>query len=156
MGMEFDFSKLQPMDILDLAIYAEEEAKTHYETLASWAAGQSTGEVVSFLKRMAELEAAHRETVHKLRQRRFGDTPANFTENVAWDIETPNYDEVPETMTIRQALEIARDSEVKAYEYYTQAKEYFDDDESLEVLETLRKAELNHKRMIEEELAKLP
>jgi len=155
MGMEFDFSKLDPMDILDMAVYAEEEARSHYETLASWAAGHSNEEVVAFLERMAELEAAHRDTVAKLRQRRFGDTPANFTENLAWDIETPDYDKVPDTMTVRQALELARDSEVKAYQYYTQAKEYFSDNESLEVLETLRKAELNHKRMIEDELAKL-
>ena len=155
MGMDFDFSKLEPMDILDMAVYAEEEARSHYETLASWAKGQGTGEVVAFLERMAELEAAHRDTVSRLRRRKFGDAPANFTENIAWDIETPDYDKVPDTMTIRQALELARDSEVKAYEYYTQAKEYFSDEESLEVLETLAKAEINHKRMIEDEIAKL-
>ncbi len=155
MGMQFDFSKLTPMDILDMAVYAEEEARAHYETLASWAADISKKDVVTFLERMAELEATHRDTVARLRKRNFGDAPANFTENLAWNIEAPDYDKIPEAMSVRQALELARDSEVKAYEYYTQAKEYFTDHESLEVLETLAKAEFNHKRLLDTEIAKL-
>ena len=35
MGLDMDFSKLKPQDVLDLAIFAEEEAYEQYEYLAS-------------------------------------------------------------------------------------------------------------------------
>ena len=34
--IEFDFSKLAPRDVLDLAIYVEEEAEGHYEQMTGW------------------------------------------------------------------------------------------------------------------------
>ncbi len=155
MGMQLDFSMLKPMDILDLAISVEEEARAHYEQLASWAESRGGGPVVDFLHRMAGLEELHRSQLAELRQKRFGDTPRNYTENLAWDVESPDYDSVGPGMTLKQALELARDAEMRAYEYYTEAGEYLNDPEALELIARLRDSELDHKRLLEEQIARL-
>jgi rubrerythrin len=155
MGMDFDFSKLQPMDILDLAIFVEEEAEAHYEQLAAWAKGRSDARVVEFLTKMAEREALHREQIRELRQRTFGESAPNFTKNVAWEVESPDYEKVPSDMDIREALELARQAEIRAHDYYQGAQEYFTDEESVELLESLRLAELEHRRLLEKEIARI-
>jgi rubrerythrin len=155
MGMDFDFSKLQPMDILDLAIFVEEEAESNYEQLSSWAQNWSEDRVVEFFNTMAGREALHRKQIRELRQSKFGETAPNFTENVAWEVESPNYDKVGDDMSLREALELARQSEINAHDYYQKAQEYFSDEESLELLENLRLAELEHRRLLEKEIARL-
>jgi rubrerythrin len=139
MGMEFDFSMLQPMDILDMAIWVEAEAEGHYEQLASWAEGSADPQVVKFLTRMAGLEALHRQQIQELRQRKFGD----------------DYDKVYDNMSMRQALEIALEAEGKAHDYYAGAQEYISDSEALTLLEGLRKAELEHQRLLRDEISRL-
>jgi len=153
--MDFDFSMLQPMDILDLAIYVEEEAEAHYEQLASWAQGKSDAQVVEFLNKMAEREALHRHQIQELRRRKFDDTPPNFSANIAWEVESPDYDKVRDEMDILQALKLALLSEVNAHDYYEQAQEYLSDDESLKLVEGLRLSELEHQRLLEKEIARL-
>ena len=153
--MDFDFSMLQPMDILDLAIYVEEEAEAHYEQLASWAQGKSDAQVVEFLHKMAEREALHRNQIQELRRRKFDDTPPNFSENIAWEVESPDYDKVRDEMDILQALGLALQSEVNAHDYYEKAQEFLSDDESLKLVEGLRLSELEHQRLLEKEIARL-
>ncbi len=155
MGMDFDFSKLQPIDILDLAIFVEEEAEAHYEQLAAWAESRSDARVVEFLTTMAEREALHRDQIRELRWRKFGDRAPKFTENLAWEVEAPDYDKVPNDMNIREALELARQSEIKAHDYYQGAQEYFTDEESVELLESLRLSELEHRHLLEKEISRL-
>lgn len=155
MGMDFDFSMLKPMDILDLAIFVEEEAQEHYEQLASWVKDPSDPKVPAFLAKMAGLEALHRRQLAELREKKFGSTPANYSSNIAWEVEMPDYEKLGDTLSLAQALELAVDSEERAYQYYTEAKEYFSDEESLDLLEKLRLSELEHKRMLEEEIARL-
>lgn len=155
MGMDFDFSMLKPMDILDLAIYVEEEAKEHYEQLAAWVHDPSDEKVLSFLKRMAGLEELHRSQLAELREKKFGSTPPNYTSNIAWEVEMPDYEKMGDTLSLPQALEMAVESEDRACHYYTEAKDYFSDEESLDLLEKLRMSELDHKRMLEEEIARL-
>lgn len=155
MGMEFDFSMLQPMDILDMAIWVEAEAEGHYEQLASWAEGSADPKVVKFLVRMAGLEALHRQQIQELRQRKFGEAPPNFTENIAWEVEAPDYEKVCDNMSMRQALEIALEAEGKAHDYYAGAQEYITDSEALALLEGLRKAELEHQRLLRDEISRL-
>ena len=153
--MTLDFSMLKPMDILDLAIYVEQEARAHYEQLAAWAEAEGGGPVVDFLHRMAGLEELHRSQLEELRKKKFGDTPPNYTENLAWDVESPDYDSAGPGMTLRQALELARDAEVRAYEYYSEAAGYLSDPEALELIGKLRDSELDHKRLLEEQIARL-
>jgi len=155
MGMDFDFSMLKPMDILDLAIFVEDEAEAHYQQLAGWAVERSDPQVVAFLHKMAGMEALHRQQIQDLRVRKFGDTPPNFTENIAWEVEAPDYDKVQGEMDIRQALELAVEAEVRAHDYYQHAQDYLSDDDSLQLLEGLRKSELEHQRLLGEEIARL-
>lgn len=155
MGMEFDFSKLNPVDILDMAIWIEIEAEGHYNQLASWAEGHSPEEVVRFLHRMAGLEVLHRKQIKALRHKVFSDAPSNVNEMIAWEVEAPDYDKVCDTMSMRQALEIALEAEIRAHDYYQQAQDYFTDDETLELLEGLREAELDHQRMLRQEIDRL-
>lgn len=155
MGMDFDFSMLKPMDILDLAIYVEEEAQEHYEQLASWVQDPADDRVLSFLKRMAGLEALHRQQIMELREKKFGPTPPNYTSNVAWEVEMPDYDKFGESMTLVQAMEMALESEDRAYRYYNEAIGYFTDEESIQLLERLRNSEVDHKRMVQEEIDRL-
>ena len=107
MAVEFDFSKLDPMDVLDLACYIEREAAENYEQLAAWAEKNSPG-AASFFQRMARLESQHDSQIEERRRALFGDLPSRYTDSAPWEVEVPNYDEDfvsdPQTVTILEGL----------------------------------------------------
>ncbi len=154
MGLDFDFSMLDAMDILDLAVFVEDEAAENYDQLATWSENHETG-VSDFFKRMCKLEQLHRSQIAERRREFFGDTPAKYTSNIAWEVEVVDYDKIGGTLTLREALDLAMSVEVRAEQYYEGALEFVSDEQTVKLLEDLRDSEKEHQRLLQEELDKI-
>lgn len=153
MGLEFDFSKLDAMDILDIATYVEREAEANYQELGVWCRATAP-EAEAFFKRMAGWEARHGDQLVERRKELFGDTPVRLTDSGAWQIETPDYDKVGSEMTLMEALHVALEAEKTAERYYAAAIEYLSDPETIAMLDELRESEIQHQEMLKTEMAK--
>ncbi len=155
MALELDFSKLSGTDILDMAIAIEDEAQLYYEQLADWVKKGTNGEAADFFNRMATREERHRLQIVAQRERLYGDAPASNAAKVSWAVEAPDYDAVPNDISLRQAFEVAMDAETRAEAFYAGALDYAADDTLADLFEGLRLAEAEHKRLLEEEMARL-
>ncbi len=156
MGLDMDFSKLQPQDVLDLAIFAEEEAYEQYEYLANAMESQGNGEIGGFFHRMAGREQLHRQQIAERREALYPVAPANLANRALWGVEAP-YDAVASAgMTRADAFRLAMAAEKKAEAYYAAAMEQAIPDEVTQLFEGLRQSEVEHQRMLELEMAKRP
>ncbi len=155
MALELDFSKLSGTEILDMAIAIEDEAQLYYEQLADWVKKGTNGEAADFFNRMATREERHRLQIVAQRERLYGDAPASNAAKVSWAVEAPDYDAVPNDISLRQAFEVAMDAETRAEAFYAGALDYAADDTLADLFEGLRLAEAEHKRLLEEEMARL-
>ncbi len=151
-----DFTALSLRDALDLGILIEEEAAERYRELASQMQLHHTAEAAAFFRFMVGNEEAHRAQLAGQRSTLFGNEPATVTRAMLWDVEAPEYDEVRASMTQRQALEVARRSEEKAFEFFVTALPSVSDPKVKRLLEDLRDEEVEHKRLLDVQLAKLP
>lgn len=156
MDVNVDFSTLTLMDALDLAILIEEEAKERYEEFADQMEVHHTSEAAEFYRFMALNETKHGEELSVRRKQMFGDTPRKVTRAVIWDVEAPEYDKARAFMTPRQALEVAMESETKAYEFFEKALEHVSDAGVREIFKELLAEEEHHKDLVRQEMAKLP
>lgn len=154
MTIDLDFSKLSGTDVLDIAIAIEDEAQLYYEQLAGWV-GDDSPEVVDLFKRMAVREKRHHDQIVALRKRLFGDAPRSNAAKVSWAVEEPDVYRVPDDVTLRQAFEVAMESETRAHDFYAGALEYATDATVTELFEGLRQAEAEHQRLLQEEMERL-
>ena len=156
MTINLDFSKLEAPDILDLAIFAEQEAKEHYEQIEGWMRSAGNTEAADFFQRMAQLELSHKQTIEARRNAKYPDAPRRYTETLAWEVETPDYSALDvSNLTLAQAFDAAIGSEDKAAEYYKEAVRYVDDEEIVALFQELAQAEVGHRNMLEAERRKL-
>ena len=153
MTIQVDFSKLRANDALDMAIAIEDEGSYYYEQLADWI-GDSNPEVSDFFRRMSVRERRHHEQVVALREKLFAGKPSSHAEKVSWGVEAPDFDSVPNDITLRQAFDVAMESETRAHDFYASAIEYAADDQIAELFEGLRASEAEHQRLLKEEMAK--
>lgn len=153
MTIELDFSKLRGPDVLDMAIAIEDEATIYYEQLADWVSNDKP-EVANFFNRMAVREKRHHDQIVAQRERLFPDATKSHADKVSWAVEAPDYDAVPNDVTLRQAFDVAMDAETRAYDFYDGALDYASDDKVAELFEGLRQAEAEHQRMLKDEMAK--
>ena len=153
MGVAFDFSKLDGMDVLDLACFFEREAARTYEQLASWAEQNSPG-AAKFFERMARLENAHDSQIEERRRELFGDRPARYSDAAPWEVEVPDFEKVGPTFTLEQAYALALGAEERAEAYFRQAIDYISDPQAVEILENLAEEELEHQRLLKDEMAR--
>jgi rubrerythrin len=153
MTIKLDFSKLSGTDVLDMAIAIEDEAQLYYEQLAGWV-GDDKAEVEDFFNRMAVREKRHHDQIVALRKTLYGDAPKSHAADVSWSVEEPDVYKVPDDVTLRQAFEVAMESETRAHDFYAEAIEYAADDEIAKLFEALRQAEAEHKRLLREEMGK--
>ena len=151
MGIIFDYSKLDAMDILDLACFFEQEAAETYRQLASWAENNSP-DAAKFFERMARLESQHDSQIEERRIALFGDRPARYTDAGAWEVEMPDFEKVNTEFTLEQAYQLALGAEKRAEAYFRQAIDYISDPESLRILESLADEELEHQRLLLREM----
>ena len=155
MAVDLDFSKLSAMDVLDLAIYVENEAEDNYEELVSWMKRQGNEEAAAFFKRMAGLEELHRQQISAVRVQLFGEAAPTTTNSHAWEVETPDFDAIAPDVSLVAAYELAIGAETKAHDYYAGALEYATEPRMVKLLEHLRDAELKHKALLEKEMGDL-
>jgi len=154
MALQVDFSRLDAQDVLDIAIQVEQEAEDNYQQLATWLAADGNEEVANFFKKMAGFEAKHREQLAAQRKALFADAPPRHSESAAWEVEQPAYEAISHAVTLDQAFELAMDAERRAGDYYGEALEYASDPQVIELFEGLKKAELDHLRMLREQRAR--
>jgi rubrerythrin len=150
MAHDIDFSSLTVRDALDLAVFIEQEAKERYEDFAAQMETHHTPEAARFFRHMAANELKHAEKITDKRTARFGDEPVTVDRNMLFDVEAPEFDQARAFMKVRQALEVALDSETKAFEFYEGALDAVEDDDLQELFAWLRDEEVAHQRMVRE------
>jgi erythrin-vacuolar iron transport family protein len=151
-----DFASLSLQDALDLAILIEEEAQERYEEFSESLSVHHTPDASHFFALMAGNEAKHGAELRKRREVIFGDAPVRVSRAMLWDVEAPGYDEPRIYMTVRQAMEVALASEVKAYDFFDAALDHITNTDVRVLFEELRAEEVEHQEMVKEVMARVP
>lgn len=153
MSTRLDLSKLSLMDALDLAMLIEEEAYQRYKAFADQAGGSENG---FFFASMAENEAKHGQELMARRKTLFGTTQPRVSLTDLFDVEAPDQGAPRRTMSLLDAYQLARSSEVKAHDFFAEALGHVSDPDVQALFAELRDEETEHMRMIDEAVAKLP
>jgi erythrin-vacuolar iron transport family protein len=156
MAKTINFAKLSLKDALDLAILIEEEAKDRYEEFVDQMALHHTPGAAEFFQAMAANETKHRDHLAARRHAIFQADPSRMNRAMLWDVEAPDYDKTRAFMSVRQAMEVALECEIKAHEYFAEALKHVVDPEVKKLFEELRDEEREHQSLVKEQLAKLP
>ena len=156
MTKTLDLTKLDLMDALDLAILIEQEAMERYEELTAVMREHRTEEAASFFHFMAKAEAKHGADLLTERVKLFGKTARRVERSLLWEVEAPGYETVHDFMTLREALKVAMDAEVKAWQYFDQALKLPLNPAVKKLFEELRAEEVVHQEMVNAELVKAP
>lgn len=156
MTIEIDFTKLSLKDALDLAILVEDEAQERYTEFAEQMEVHHTPDAAKFFRFMAVNEAKHGKELSERRQKLFGDESTDVDRSMLWDVEAPEFEEAHAFMTIREALDVAFEAEVKAYEFFDKALPEVNNQEVKELFAELREEEIEHQDLVKAEMAKLP
>jgi rubrerythrin len=151
-----DLTRLSLRDALDLAVLVEEEARDRYEELTHQLELHHTPEAARFFRFMVANEERHRTALAERRARLFAGQPCTVRLEMIFDVEAPAYDEARAYMTLRQALAAALRSEKKAGQFFAQAVEQVTDADVRGLFSELAKEEIEHQRLVEVEIAKLP
>lgn len=154
MALDMDFSKLKPHDVLDLAIFAEDEAQEQYEHFATVMESCGNREVARFFEKMAYREKLHREQLTERRKALYADAAPNLANRAVWGVEAPYEETAEATMTPAVAFNLALTAEKKAEEYYATALQHVAQPEVGSLFESLRQSEIGHQHMLLLEMAK--
>jgi Rubrerythrin. len=156
MTKNLDFASLSLQDALDLAILIEEEAAERYQELVDQMESHHTAEAAGFYRMMVKNETKHGQELMERRDHLFGEAPRNVERSMLWEVEAPSYDRVHVFMSAREALNVALEAEVKAYEFFVGAIEHVSDASVKTLFEELRGEEIEHQELVKCEIAKLP
>jgi erythrin-vacuolar iron transport family protein len=151
-----DLLTLDLRDALDLAILVEEEARDRYEELAAQMENQHTSEAAAFFRTMVKNEAKHGEELASRRKELFADAPRRVDRSLLWDVEAPAYETVKAFMTLREALTVALDAEVKAYDFFAAALKLPIAEPVKKLFEELKEEEVLHQELVKKQLSRLP
>ena len=152
MALKVDFSRMDGRDALDIAIVIEDEAQLAYEHLADWVGSDGNTKAADFFKRMAVREKRHKEEITERRAELFGDVPARHDEAAPWEAEVPDYESLGRNVSLEDAFDVAMGAETRAHDFYAEAIDYIEAPEVVELFDWLRKAEIEHQRMLGEEM----
>jgi rubrerythrin len=156
MGTKIDFASLSLRDALDLAILIEEEARERYAEFVDQMQLHHTPEAADFFRAMAGNEARHEAELNARRSNLFRDEPRLVKPSMLWEVEAPDYDQTRAFMSVRQAMEVALRSEIKAHEFFVQALAYITDPEVRVLFEELSDEELVHQNLVRRQLENTP
>jgi len=156
MTKKLDFSKLNLQDALDLAILIEEEAEERYREFAEMLGGRYEGDAADVFRKMEQAEAKHGRELGAKRQQLFKNAGCRVDRSMIWDVEAPDYASPRSFMSPRQAARLALSSEVKAYEFFDGALKFVKDPEVKALFEELRGEEVDHQKMIQALIDRLP
>ncbi len=151
-----DFAGIDLRDALDLAVLIEEEARDRYEELADQMELHHTPEAARFFRFMAGNEEKHRAALADRRSTDFTDLPIRVGRAMLFDIEAPEYDEVRVSMSVREALAAALRSEEKAHRFFVDVIALVVDPAVRTLFEELRDEELEHRRLVLEQIERAP
>jgi rubrerythrin len=151
-----DFSGISLKDALDLAILIEEEAMDRYREFTDQMELHHTPEAAAFFRAMVANETKHRDDLFVRRQAMFPEEGSQMRLSMLWDVEAPEYDKARAFMSARQAMEVALECEKKAHDYFDQALKNVADREVRKLFEELREEELEHQRLVQRQMEKLP
>ncbi len=156
MAKGIDFARLSLRDALDLAILIEDEARERYEEFVDQMEIHHTPEAAAFFKAMMGNEIRHGAELAIQRRALFREEPSRITRDMIWDVEAPDYDSTRAFMSVREAMEVALRSEIKACDYFGDALKHISDPAVRKLFEELRSEELVHQDLVRRELEKLP
>lgn len=156
MTVQVDFSNLDLQDALDLAVLIEQEAEERYRWFADMLGERYPGDAAGFFAMMARNEKRHGTQLAERRHALFGDAPSRVTADMIEDVEAPGSGTPRPYMSPRHALEVAMESEIKAYEFFDQALPNITDPAVRELFEELRDEEAMHQGLLEKQKAKYP
>lgn len=156
MPVNLDFSTLDLVDALDLAIMIEVEAYERYKTFAEQIGHRDSGDAASIFKSMAINEEKHGRQLIERRQELFGDTPPRIDRTAIFDVEAPEAGAPRWNMSPLKAFQLALASEEKAYWFYDEALKHVTDSAVVELFTELRDEETEHVRMVKHAIEGLP
>ena len=156
MPVSLDFSTLDLMDALDLAIMIEIEAFERYKVFAEQIGHRNSGDAASIFTLMAGNEEKHGRQLIERRQEMFGDGPARISRSAIFDVEAPEAGAPRWNMSPLKAFQLALASEEKAYWFYDEALKHVSDPAVRELFTALRDEETEHVRMVKEAIEALP
>ncbi len=154
--MPIDFAKLDLRDALDLAILIEEEARERYQEFTKLVGGRYPGDAADVFARMAENEAKHHAELAAQRKKLFARQKVRVTRDQLDDVEAPDRGKPRVFMSARQAMEVALESEEKAYDFFAAALKHVKDAKVKKLFTELKAEEQKHKKLLQTRLAKLP
>lgn len=150
---QLDFSKLNLQDALDLAALIEKEAEERYLWFVELLGENYPGDAADFFRSMAGYERRHAEELAARRRSLFGDAPARITADMIEDVEAPDSGKPRANMSPRHAMNVAMESEIKAYEFFDQALPGIQDPEVRALFEELRDEEGEHQELLKARMA---
>ena len=151
-----DFSKMSLQDALDLAVLIEKEAEARYLWFVDLLGERYSGDAADFFKTMAGYERRHGEELAARRRTLFGDAPTRVTADMIEDVEAPDSGKPRANMSPRHAMEVAMESEIKAYEFFDKALPGIKDNAVRKLFEELRDEEVEHQDLLKVQMAKYP
>ena len=155
MATQLNISTLNLQDALDMAVLIEKEAEERYLEFAEQLGQRYPGDAADFFTMMARNEQRHGIEISEQRRLLFGDTPSHVTKNmIENDIEAPDAEKAIRYMSPRHALEVAMESEIKAYEFYDGILEVIQDATVRKLIKRLRDEETEHQTLLNEKRAK--
>ncbi len=155
-GARIDYAKLALQDALDLAILIEEEARERYQKLSEMVGGRYAGDAGDVFRAMVKNEARHGAQLAERRQRLFANAEPRVSRDALFGVEAPDWTTVRVFMSARQAMEVALESELKAYEFFDQALPHVKDAQVRKLFEELRGEERQHAAMLRAKMKGLP
>jgi erythrin-vacuolar iron transport family protein len=156
MADTIDFTTLELLDALDLAILVEEEAQERYLEFVDQMEKHHTPQAAEFFRSMARNEQKHGDELRAKRRSLFGDVPRKVKRSMLWDVEAPDYDEPRAFMSARQAMEVALRAEKKAHEFFVRALPQVSHPEVKALFQELRDEEVLHQSLVREAMRSLP
>ncbi|MFA6313774.1 MAG: ferritin family protein [Sterolibacterium sp.] len=139
-----------------MAVLIEKEAEDRYLWFVDLLGERYRGDAADFFGMMAKNEQRHGAELAARRRALFGDAPARITADMIEDIEAPDSGKPRPNMSPRHALEVAMESEVKAYEFFNEALPGIQDSSVRKLFEELRDEETEHQSLLREQMAKYP
>lgn len=145
-------------DALELAIQIELQAKERYQEFSRQIGSVSKADAGDFFSSMAESEAKHAEDLIN----RHTDLYGNLEHEVRiedyyeyFEAEAPSYERAEVYMSVKAALQVALDSEIKAYSFYKKLSELSFDQTAKDFFTELMEEEKLHQKMAQDQLAKI-
>ncbi len=156
MSVKLDFSTLDLMDALDLAILIEDEARDRYSFFAEQIGRRDVVDAASVFESMAINEDKHGRQLADRRQELFGDKPMRVNKTAIFDVEAPEFGAPRWNMSPLKAFQLALVSEEKAYGFYDEAIKHVKDPGVHQLFTELRDEETEHVRLVMDAIATLP